>query len=86
MQSGGGPRFQVWKVLKALRRCDALLSGGGSLLQDRTSTRSLLYYLSIIRAAELFHKPVMLYANGIGPVRKFTTAAGCGGRWSGPPW
>lgn len=56
--------------MKALWRCDALLSGGGSLLQDRTSTRSLLYYLAIIRAAELFHKPVMLYANGIGPVRK----------------
>ena len=64
------PRFQVWKVLKSLWRCDALLSGGGSLLQDRTSTRSLLYYLSIIQAAELFHKPVMLYANGIGPVQK----------------
>ena len=64
------PRFRVWKVLGALKRCDALLSGGGSLLQDRTSTRSLLYYLSIIRMAELFHKPVMLYANGIGPVRK----------------
>ena len=70
MWSGGGPRFQVWKVLKSLWRCDALLSGGGSLLQDRTSTRSLLYYLSIIQAAELFHKPVMLYANGIGPVQK----------------
>ncbi|MFR6187275.1 MAG: polysaccharide pyruvyl transferase family protein [Lawsonibacter sp.] len=55
----------------ALRRCDALLSGGGSLLQDRTSTRSLLYYLSIIqRCAELLGKPVMLYANGIGPVQK----------------
>ena len=64
------PRFQVLKVLQALRHCDALLSGGGSLLQDRTSTRSLMYYLSIIRAAELFHKPVMLYANGIGPVNK----------------
>ena len=64
------PRFQIWKVLGALRRCDALLSGGGSLLQDRTSTRSLLYYLAIIRGAEFFHKPVMLYANGIGPVRK----------------
>lgn len=64
------PRFQVWKVLRALRRCDALLSGGGSLLQDRTSTRSLLYYLSIIRLAERFHKPVMLYANGIGPVSR----------------
>ena len=64
------PRFRMWKVLGALRRCDALLSGGGSLLQDRTSTRSLLYYLAIIRGAELLHKPVMLYANGIGPVRK----------------
>lgn len=64
------PRFRFWKVLDALRHCDALLSGGGSLLQDRTSTRSLMYYLSIIRGAEIFGKPVMLYANGIGPVRK----------------
>jgi polysaccharide pyruvyl transferase CsaB len=64
------PRFRVWTVLRALWRCDALISGGGSLLQDRTSTRSLLYYLSIIRAAQLMGKPVMLYANGIGPVQK----------------
>ena len=64
------PRFRILKVLRALRRCDALLSGGGSLLQDRTSTRSLMYYLAIIRGAELFHRPVMLYANGIGPVNK----------------
>lgn len=63
-------RFKLWSVLGALRRCDALLSGGGSLLQDRTSTRSILYYLSVIRAAELMGKPVMLYANGIGPVEK----------------
>ena len=64
------PRFQVWKVFSALRRSDALLSGGGSLLQDTTSTRSLLYYLSVIRCADLLGKPVMLYANGIGPVRR----------------
>lgn len=44
--------------------------GGGSLLQDTTSTRSLFYYLSVIRCAELLGKPVMLYANGIGPVHK----------------
>lgn len=42
----------------------------GSLLQDTTSTRSLLYYLSVIRCAQLLGKPVMLYANGIGPVRR----------------
>lgn len=64
------PRFHLWAVLRALYRCDALLSGGGSLLQDRTSTRSILYYLSVIRAAQLLGKPVMLYANGIGPVQK----------------
>ena len=64
------PRFRMWKVFSALRRSDALLSGGGSLLQDTTSTRSLFYYLSVIRCAELLGKPVMLYANGIGPVRR----------------
>ena len=64
------PRFRVWRVFSALRKGDALLSGGGSLLQDTTSTRSLLYYLSIIRCAQWLGKPVMLYANGIGPLRR----------------
>ena len=64
------PRFRMWKVFSALRRSDALLSGGGSLLQDTTSTRSLFYYLAVIRCAQWLGKPVMLYANGIGPVRR----------------
>ena len=64
------PRFNFVKVISALKKCDVLLSGGGSLLQDTTSTRSLLYYLSIMQLAKLLGKPVMLYANGIGPVRK----------------
>lgn len=63
-------RFGVWDVLKSVCGCDVLLSGGGSLLQDTTSTRSILYYLSIIFLAKLFGKKVMLYANGIGPVSK----------------
>ena len=65
-------RFHFRSVLQAIRKCDVLVSGGGSLLQDRTSTRSLLYYLSIIYLSELMGKKVMLYANGIGPVRKKT--------------
>ena len=64
------PRLNIPAIFRAMRRCDALISGGGSLLQDRTSTRSLLYYLFIIRLAQWFGKPVMLYANGIGPVQK----------------
>jgi len=63
-------RFGLWEVFKAITNCDVLLSGGGSLLQDTTSTRSIVYYLSIIWLAKLFGKKVMLYANGIGPVSK----------------
>ena len=61
-------RFGVRDVLRAIRQSDVLLSGGGSLLQDSTSTRSLMYYLSITAAAKMMRKKVMLYANGIGPV------------------
>ena len=62
-------RFHVIKVHRAIRKCSMLISGGGSLLQDRTSTRSLLYYLSVMHMAQRLNKPVMVYANGIGPVR-----------------
>lgn len=61
-------RFKLFEVLRAIYHTDILISGGGSLLQDETSTRSLLYYLCIVFTAKLFGKKVMLYANGIGPV------------------
>lgn len=62
------PRFQPAAVYGALRRCDALIFGGGSLLQDVTSTRSLLYYLFLLREARRMGKKTMLFGNGIGPV------------------
>lgn len=61
-------RMNFLAIAAAIRRCDVLISGGGSLLQNVTSTRSLYYYLLIMRIALWFHKPVMLYAQGIGPV------------------
>ncbi len=61
-------RMNFLAIAAAIRRCDILISGGGSLLQNVTSSRSLYYYLFIMRIALLFHKPVMLYAQGIGPV------------------
>ncbi len=64
------PRFDPLKIRRAIKRCGVLISGGGSLLQDTTSTRSILYYLTIIRMAERMRKRVILYANGIGPVSK----------------
>lgn len=62
-------RFNPFSVLRVVSETDLLLSGGGSLLQDVTSKRSLLYYLSIIGLGKLFGKKVMLFAQGIGPIR-----------------
>lgn len=62
-------RLNLPGIAAALRHCDILISGGGSLLQNVTSKRSLYYYLLIMRMALFFHKPVMLYAQGIGPVQ-----------------
>lgn len=61
-------RFNAIEVMRAIVKSDIILSGGGTLIQNGTSTRSLLYYLSIIKMAKLFKKKVMLYSNGIGPV------------------
>jgi len=57
-------------VLKALRHCDALVLGGGSLLQDSTSFKSLLYYAALIGAARLQAKPVLLWGQGLGPLQR----------------
>jgi polysaccharide pyruvyl transferase CsaB len=62
------PRFSPLGLFRAISRCDVMIFGGGSLLQDRTSARSLRYYLGVIRIAQLLKKPVFLYANGIGPL------------------
>lgn len=58
------------KVLKALWDCDALISGGGSLLQDVTGRLSIFYYLSLIAMGKFMGKKVMVYSQGIGPIRK----------------
>ena len=62
------PRFSLWQIVKQLFKAELLISGGGSLLQDVTSERSLYYYLSIIQLAKLFGKKTMLYGQGIGPL------------------
>lgn len=61
-------RFQ--EVIRALWFCDALVLGGGSLLQDATSFKSLLYYGLLIIAARVQFKAVLLWGQGLGPLRR----------------
>ncbi len=63
-------RYNYPAIRKAVKNARLFISGGGSLLQDVTSSRSIRYYLSIINMAKKQGTPVMLYANGIGPVLK----------------
>ena len=63
------PRPDILTIIKKIRASDLLISGGGSLLQNVTSGRSLYYYLAIIFFALIFGRRVMLYAQGIGPIR-----------------
>ena len=62
-------RLNYLEISRVLSDSQLLISGGGSLLQDVTSERSLYYYLSIMMLAKKIGTPVMLYAQGIGPVR-----------------
>ena len=57
-----------FEILKAILLNDILISGGGSLLQNKTSNFSLIYYLFIIFLAKLFNKKVIIFAQGIEPI------------------
>lgn len=66
-------RMSPGDVVAGLKEADLVLSGGGSLMQDVTSVRSVLYYLSVIWLAKRMRKKVMVYAQGIGPLNRQTT-------------
>jgi len=63
-------RKNIFKIIRAIKECNLLISGGGSLLQDTTSKRSIHYYLGIIGIGLLMRKKVMIYSQGIGPINK----------------
>jgi polysaccharide pyruvyl transferase CsaB len=62
-------RLKLKDIVRALKESDGLISGGGSLLQDRTGLRTIPYYLGIIKLAQWLNKPVYIYSQGLGPIR-----------------
>ncbi len=63
-------RGRHWELIKAIRKADAVVFGGGSVLQDVTSSLSLYYYWAILFLAKIFRKKTFLLGNGYGPVNK----------------
>ncbi|SOC34768.1 polysaccharide pyruvyl transferase CsaB [Ureibacillus acetophenoni] len=64
-------RWKFAEVGAVLKEADGLVSGGGSLLQDKTGLKSIPYYTGIMRMAKKHGKPVFIYAQGMGPIDKW---------------
>lgn len=62
------PRMDLSAVKHAIERADIVLSGGGGLLQNATSLKSLLYYAGIVRTAIHAGRKTMIFAQSIGPL------------------
>lgn len=71
-------RKSILTIVKEVIKCNLLISGGGSLLQDVTSKKSILYYLFIMWLAKIFGKDYFVYSQGIGPINeKFNRRLTC---------
>lgn len=71
-------RRSPFALFAALAKCKVLVFGGGTLFQDSTSLRSLLYYACLILTADRLGAKCYLWGNGIGelssPLAKKLTA------------
>jgi polysaccharide pyruvyl transferase CsaB len=68
-------RFSPQSVLQTLRSADAFIWGGGSLMQDVTSTISPLYYGGVMAIAQRMGLKTIAWAQGIGPLQRSVTLA-----------
>lgn len=60
--------FDLPGIRRVLRKTRLYINGGGSLIQDATSRRSLWYYLYTLWAARRLGCRVLMYGCGVGPV------------------
>lgn len=63
-------RLDLSNVLRTMKKAKLFIYGGGNLIQDNTSTRSLFFYLGMTWLAKKLGLKVMFYGNGIGPLKK----------------
>ena len=60
--------FNVVAFIRSLRKAEIFVNGGGSLMQDVTSSRSLYFYLFTLKAAKWCGCKIIMYGCGIGPI------------------
>ncbi len=60
--------FNFFKMAREMKKSLLYINGGGSLIQNVTSRRSLYYYLLTLKLAKMKKNKVDMYGCGIGPV------------------
>ncbi|MGB3300362.1 MAG: polysaccharide pyruvyl transferase CsaB [Phormidesmis sp.] len=64
------PRKSLSAVVSALRRSDAFIWGGGSLMQDASSALNPAYYGGLMLLAQIMGLKTIAWAQGIGPLNQ----------------
>lgn len=63
-------RWKLKEIVALLPRTKLFISGGGGLFQDTESLKSIVYYGSLITIARIFASKILIYAQGLGPLKK----------------
>lgn len=63
-------RWKLKEIIALLPRTKLFISGGGGLFQDTDSLKSIVYYGSLITIARIFASKILIYAQGLGPLKK----------------
>ncbi|MBS1996440.1 MAG: polysaccharide pyruvyl transferase CsaB [Cyanobacteria bacterium SZAS LIN-2] len=63
-------RWQLSEIMPLMRRAKLFISGGGGLFQDTGSAGSVIYYGGLICMAKALGTPTLVYAQGLGPLRR----------------
>jgi len=65
------PRMDSGAYTTAIKESDALVFAGGSVFQDVTSVRSVVYYAGLVSKAKKAGKKVFMVGQGVGPLTSF---------------
>lgn len=63
-------RMSAFDVFQLLRKSDAFIWGGGSLIQDATSALSPIYYIGLMGLAQQMGLKTIAWAQGVGPLNR----------------
>lgn len=62
-------RWSLSALQPVFANAKLFISGGGGLYQDTTSVKSVVYYAGLATMARLFNVPMVIYAQGVGPLK-----------------